>query len=95
MIAAGLDGIENKIDPGTRNDDNLYEVPDTEIRQREIGYLPTTLDEALDHLEQDDVVKEALGNTYAQYYINVKRDEWQRYNLSVSQWEKDNYLEVF
>ena len=95
MIAAGLDGIENKVDPGTRNDDNLYEVPEAEIRQREIGYLPTTLDEALDHLEQDDVVKEALGNTYAQYYINVKRDEWQRYNLSVSQWEKDNYLEVF
>ena len=95
MIAAGLDGIKNKIDPGTRNDDNLYEVPEPEIQQRKIGYLPTTLAEALDHLEQDDVVKEALGITYAKYYIDVKRDEWQRYNLSVSQWEKDNYLEVY
>ena len=95
MLAAGLDGIEQQIDPGSRNDDNLYEVPETEIRQRGISFLPTTLAEALDHLEQDAVVKNAIGETYAQYYVDVKREEWHRYNRSVSQWEIENYLALY
>ena len=95
MLAAGLDGIENKIDPGARNDDNLYEIPEAELRLRGVDFLPTTLAEALDHLEQDDVVKSALGPQYAPYYVDVKRDEWRRYNQSVSQWESDTYLPVY
>ena len=95
MLAAGLDGIDNQIDPGTRNDDNLYVTPEDELVERGIGFLPTTLAEALDHLEQDEVVKAALGPEYAPYYIEVKRDEWNRYNRSVSQWETDNYLALY
>ena len=95
MLAAGLDGIENQIDPGKRNDDNLYDIPEDALIARDIGFLPTTLAEALDHLEADEVVKEALGPEYAPYYIKVKRDEWNRFNLSVSQWETDNYLELY
>ena len=48
----------------------------------------------LDCLEQDDVVKGALGEAYAPYYIQVKRDEWADYHQSISQWETDNYLLV-
>ncbi len=95
MLAAGLDGIDKKMDPGPRNDDNLYEVPEPELRQRGINFLPTTLTEALDHLEEDDVVKNALGKTYAQYYIDGKREEWNRYHRSVSRWETDNYLTLY
>ena len=43
MLAAGLDGIANKIDPGPANHGNLYEMPEEEWRQRNIGFLPTTL----------------------------------------------------
>lgn len=95
MLAAGLDGIDKQIDPGARNEENLYEVPEAELRQRGINFLPTTLAEALDHMEQDDVVKDALGQTYARYYIDVKREEWNRYNRSVSQWETDNYVALY
>ena len=95
MIAAGLDGIEHKIDPGPRNDANLYEVNEMELRQRGIEFLPTTLAEAVDHLEQDEVVKGALGQTYSRYYIDVKREEWHRYNRSVSQWELENYVALY
>ena len=95
MIAAGLDGIEHKIDPGPRNDANLYEVNEMELRQRGIEFLPTTLAEAVDHLEQDEVVKGALGQTYSLYYIDVKREEWHRYNRSVSQWELENYVALY
>lgn len=95
VLAAGLDGIERRLEPGRRNDDNLYEVPEAELRQRGIGFLPTTLSEALDHLERDAVITEALGADYAAYYLQVKRQEWQRYHQSVSRWEIDNYLGVY
>jgi glutamine synthetase len=95
VLAAGLDGIARRLDPGQRNDQNLYEVPEAELRQRGIGFLPTTLSEALDHLERDKVITEALGADYAAYYLQVKRDEWQRYHQSVSRWETDNYLGVY
>jgi glutamine synthetase len=95
MLAAGIDGIENKIDPGKRNTDNLYEVPEDELRRRGIDVLPRSLAHAIDYLEQDEVVQGALGEVYAKYYIQVKRDEWRRYHNSVSQWELDNYLGVY
>ena len=95
MLAAGLDGIEHKIDPGARNDDNLYDLSKTELHRREIDFLPRSLSEALDYLEQDEVVKGALGAEYADYYIRVKREEWRQYHGSVSQWELDNYLGLY
>ena len=95
MLAAGLDGIENQVDPGTRNNDNLYEVSEGELQRRGITFLPSTLREALDCLEADDVIMEALGTSYADYYIEVKREEWRQYHQSVSQWETDHYLPIY
>jgi glutamine synthetase len=95
LLAAGLDGIENKLDPGSRNDDNLYEVSAEELRRRGIELLPRSLKEAVDHLAEDEVVKNALGAEYADYYIRVKNEEWRRYHSSVSQWEIDNYLGLY
>jgi glutamine synthetase len=95
MLAAGLDGIERQIDPGPRNDDNLYEVSEAELRRRNIDFLPTMLSEALDHFEQDAVVQGALGAEYAAYYTRVKREEWRQYHRSVSQWETDCYLGLY
>ncbi len=95
MLAAGLDGIARKLDPGPRNDENLYETPLDELKQRNIGLLPTTLSEALDALEQDEIVRAALGEEYADYYLRVKRDEWLRYHDTVSAWELENYLGVY
>lgn len=95
MLAAGLDGIEKRMDPGKRNDDNLYEIPEAELQRRGIGFLPTTLREALECLEGDKVVKEALGAEYADYYIEVKREEWRQYHQHVSQWELDKYLPIY
>jgi glutamine synthetase len=95
MLAAGLDGIEKRMDPGKRNDDNLYEIPEAELQRRGIGFLPSTLREALDCLEADRVVREALGAEYAGYYISVKREEWREYHQQVSQWELDKYLPIY
>jgi len=95
MLAAGLDGIEHRMEAGNRNDRNLYEVPEAELKAEGIGFLPTNLSEALDELAQDEVIKEALGREYAEYYIQVKRDEWKSYHDSVSQWEVENYLGLY
>ena len=95
LLAAGLDGIENKIDPGIANEDNLYEISDDELERRGIHSLPSNLSDAVDALEENEIVKESLGQEYADYFIDVKREEWRNYHLSVSQWETDNYLTVY
>jgi glutamine synthetase len=95
MVAAGLDGIENKIDPGPANSENLYEMSEQELLRHNITFLPTTLREALDCFEHDTVLHEALGKDYAAYYISVKREEWRQYHQAVSQWELDQYLHTY
>jgi glutamine synthetase len=95
MLGVGLHGIENKIEPGEMNHDNLYEVPEEELQRRGIGHLPSTLREAAECLSEDEVVKDALGKTYGDYYVNVKREEWQEYHLNVSEWERERYLPIY
>ena len=63
--------------------------------RRGIHSLPSTLSDAIDALEADEVIRNALGTEYADYYIQAKREEWQDYHLSVSQWETDKYIEVY
>jgi glutamine synthetase len=95
IIAAGLDGIAQKIDPGPLNRDNLYEVPEEELLTRGIGVLPSTLAEALDALSRDSIVQGALGSTYAKEYLRVKRDEWLFHNRTVTMWELNHYLAIY
>jgi len=99
VLAAGLDGIQNKLDAGEPNTDNLYEIPYDELRGRGLETLPTNLLEAIGELERDDVLREALGRgrdeDYADYYIRVKRDEWNRYHEQVTPWEIKEYLTRF
>jgi glutamine synthetase len=99
VLAAGLDGIQNKLDSGEPNTDNLYAIPYDELRGRGLETLPTNLLEAINELERDDVLREALGRgrdeDYADYYIRVKRDEWNRYHEQVTPWEIKEYLTRF
>ena len=93
-IAAGLDGIREKLDPGEPNLGNMYAVSSEERKRRKIDVLPQTLAEALDALEQDPVVLEALG-VIAPDFIELKRAEWKEYNRQVSAWEIERYLTMF
>lgn len=95
MLAAGLDGVKNKIDPGKKNTRNLYEVPEQQLRKDKIEFLPTTLKDALDHFETDKVLHDALGEEFSAMYVNAKRREWDAYHRSISQWELDNYIATY
>lgn len=86
-LAAGLDGIENETDPGEPTLKNAYH----EAYDR----LPRTLPEALNHLERDEVLVEALGADLVEEFVKLKTDEFDRYQDHVSTWERAEYLDEF
>jgi glutamine synthetase len=94
-LAAGLDGIKNKIDPGLPNEDNLYEIGDDERRARNIDFLPQTLQEAVAAFATDPLVEQTLGSELRDEFIKYKTMEWDAYHLSVSQWEVERYSHLF
>jgi glutamine synthetase len=86
-LAAGLDGIRNQTDPGEPTLANAYE----EAYDR----LPRTLWAALDELEADTVLTEALGESLVEEFVKLKRDEFDRYMNSVAEWEREEYRDEF
>ena len=99
VLAAGLDGIDRKLDPGEPNTENLYTVSIDELRSRGLETLPATLGEAVGELEQDDVLRAALGRgrdeDVVDWIAGIKRDEWHRYHEQVTDWEVREYLTRF
>jgi glutamine synthetase len=95
ILAAGLDGIANKIEPGEPNNTNLYEWSPEQLKEAGIGVLPQNLSEALDALEADLVLIEAVGGDLAKEFLRLKRMEWVEYQRHVSSWEVERYLEFF
>jgi len=94
-LAAGLDGIRNKIDPGAPQEDNLYELSEAERTERGIEFLPRDLQEAIDAFEADPFVTETLGQALRDEFITYKRQEWNAYHQTVSQWEIERYSHLF
>jgi glutamine synthetase len=95
ILAAGMDGVRRKLDPGEPNNDDLYTCTGDEIARAGIAILPQNLSEAIDAFEADDVVRASLGEALAREFASLKRMEWIEYSRSVSGWETDRYLEMF
>lgn len=95
MLAAGLDGIRKKKLPPPPVEENIYDFSREEARERSIDILPRDITEALDNLERDDVIREALGEFAYQKFRNLKLKEWEEYSLQVTPWEIDQYLEKY
>lgn len=94
LLAAGLDGIRNRIDPGPAFQGDIGHLTPAEIEKFNIGYLPRTLPEALAALERDAVIADAVGDVAMRHFLSVKRSELAQYNLEVHPWERATYLEV-
>jgi len=95
ILAAGLDGVANGIDPGEPNNTNLYETAAYDHALKGIAILPQSLNEALDALESDAVLMSALGEQLGPEFVRLKRMEWVEYQRHVSAWEVERYLEFF
>lgn len=91
-LAAGLDGIRNQIEPPASVEGNIFAMSEEEREKAGIKYLPTSLAEAIDGLEQDALIREVLGEHISRKYIEAKKEEWKEYCVAVSSWEIDRYL---
>ena len=91
-LMAGLDGIENKIDPGKAMDSDPVSLSADERKSLGIEPLPNTLSEALQEMQKDEVVLEALGDYVSRVYTQAKKREWSEYTEQVSDWEVERYL---
>ena len=94
-LAAGLEGVRTKLDPGEPNEDNLYMMSDAERRDRRIDFLPQTLQEAVMAFAADPLVEKTLGKELRDEFIRYKTDEWEAYHLTVSPWEIERYSHLF
>jgi glutamine synthetase len=95
VIEAGLDGIENDADPGEPVREDIYEFDEEKRDEYGITTLPGSLGQALDALEDDEVVTEALGEHVTEKFLEAKRADFADYKAHVSSWEKGKYLEKF
>lgn len=95
LLAAGLEGIREGLDPGLPQEDNLYELTEAERAIRKIEFLPQNLAEAIDVFEADPFVTEVLGQELQDEFVRYKRREWSEYHLSVTAWEVKRYSHLF
>jgi len=91
-LAAGLDGIKNKIEVPESVDCNIYEMTPGERRAAGIENMPADLKEAVDCLVADEFLCSILGEHITTKYVEAKMKEWENYTTRVSQWEIDEYL---
>ncbi len=94
-LAAGLEGIREKIDPRKPNEDNLYAMTEAERSARGIEFLPQNLLEAVEAFDSDPFVEATLGKALKDEFVKYKTQEWNQYHLSISQWEIEKYSSIF
>ena len=91
-MAAGLDGIKQKIVPPSPVDRNISDLTEEERNAMQITLLPGSLGEAVAELKKDDFLCQVLGQEFVNGYINAKEEEWHEYLRQVSDWETEKYL---
>jgi glutamine synthetase len=90
ILKAFDDGITRNLDPGEPEERNIYDAMDA---GKIVKKLPMSLGEALDALERDQVIKSALPDEMYRVFMHYKRDEWERFNATVTEWDVDTYLD--
>jgi glutamine synthetase len=94
MLAAGLAGIEEKIEPPEPVEANVYKMSAEERRRRGIKQLPGSLSEAIHLTEKSKLVREALGDHVFDHFIENKKVEWDRYRVQITSYEIEKYLPI-
>jgi len=95
ILAAGLEGIREQLDPGDPNLVNAYTLTPEQLAERGITMLPRTLGEAIDAFAADPLSRRVFGDALFDSFVAYKREEWQSYHCTVSDWELKRYLEFF
>ncbi|RAP52881.1 MAG: glutamine synthetase, partial [Methanosphaera sp. rholeuAM270] len=85
---------DNKMDPGEPTEFNAFEYTPEELADKGINTLPTSLWEAYHALEEDNIVKNALGDFVYNQFYQIKRQEWDDYRIQVFDYERERYLNI-
>ena len=92
MLKSGLDGVDNKIDPGPPVNKNVFQMSQREKSRLKIDDLPPDLNQALRAMRKDPVVCSALSEHILNHFLEAKEGIWHEYIAVVHQWELDRYL---
>ena len=95
VLAAGLEGIANELDPGDPHTENMYLKSEAELKEMGVYHLPRTLDEAVDAFAADPLSEVTFGPAMKKAWVDFKRDEWLSYINHVSDWERARYLKFY
>lgn len=95
ILAAGLEGIRDQLDPGLPHRENMYDYSEAEVDALGIQCLPRNLSEAIDAFAADPLSRTVFGDRLFDTYVQFKRDEWTAYHTHVSDWEIKRYLKFF
>jgi glutamine synthetase len=95
ILAAGLEGIREGLDPGEPHTENMYESSLAELAKMGIEFLPRNLQEAIAAFATDPLSEKVMGPLMYQTYIDFKSQEWEEYHNHVSEWEIQRYLKFF
>jgi glutamine synthetase len=91
LLVTMRDGLQRSLDPGPPEERNIY---DAMAAGKQVRRIPSTLGEALDALEADEVVRSALPGDMYRVFMHYKRDEWERFISTVTEWDVNEYLDV-
>ncbi|MDO5851776.1 MAG: type I glutamate--ammonia ligase [Methanobacteriaceae archaeon] len=94
LLEAGLDGLDNQINPGEPTEFNAFALSPEELAKKGINTLPTSLWEAYHSLEKDSIVKNALGQHAYEQFMKLKMQEWDDYRVQVFSYEHEKYLNI-
>jgi glutamine synthetase len=94
MLAAGLEGIKNKYEMPAPVEENIFDMDEEQREKSGIDTLPNNLWEAVQLLEQSELMKKTLGDHIFNKFIENKKIEWDRYRTHVSKYELDTYLSI-
>jgi glutamine synthetase len=95
MIAAGLDGMERELTPPEPVNENVFELSNDDAIGKGVDILPNNLNHALSYLQEDEVLKKALGAHTLEMYMKAKKADWLKYKAQVTTWEIEQYLELY
>lgn len=95
MLNSGLDGVKNKLTPPPSVDKDIFKMSGAEMDEAGIHVMPGSLKEAIEELKANPIAKETLGAHIFEKYIEAKEAEWDRYRTAVTDWELDEYLDIY
>lgn len=91
LIAAGLEGVNKKINPGEPLFEDVGELSEEQLKVKNIEWLPRNLLEAIQALEENNTLAESLGRPIWTEFIKIKRDEWKENFYRIDEWERNTY----